>query len=58
MNGRIRAVGRSAHLELQTKEFFSLIFDERHLVSGRNTMQLYEVRHSGPNLALAPLGGR
>ena len=58
VNGRIRAVGRSAHLDRNTKELFSLIFDERHLVSGRNTVQLYEVRRSGPNVALAPLGGR
>lgn len=58
VNGTIRAVGRTAHLETRAKEYFSLIFDERHLLSGRNTMQLYEVRRSGPNLALAPLGGR
>lgn len=58
VNGRIRAVGRSAHLDNRPKEHFTLIFDERHLRSGRNTMQLYEVRHFGPNLALAPLGGR
>ena len=58
VNGRIVAVGRSAHLDNRTKEYFTLIFDERHLLSGPNTMQLYEVRRVGQSLALAPLGGR
>ena len=60
VNGTIRAVGRTAHLENVKgfdDEYFSLIVDERHLRSGRNEMQLYEVVRQGPALALAPLGG-
>ena len=58
VNGRIRAVGRTVRLDGVPKEFFSLVFDHRHLLRGRNTMQLYEVRRSGTALALAALGGR
>jgi hypothetical protein len=52
VNGRIRAVGRSFHLDGRRMEFFSLIVPESALHAGRNSVELFEVRADG---ALAQL---
>jgi Sulfatase len=47
VNGRIRAVGRSFHLDGRRMEFFSLIVPESALHAGRNSVELFEVRADG-----------
>jgi hypothetical protein len=47
VNGRIRAVGRSFHLDGRRMEFFSLIVPESALHPGRNRVQLFEVAADG-----------
>jgi hypothetical protein len=53
VNGRIRAVGRSFHLDGRAMEFFSLIVPESALRTGRNRVELFEVHTDG---SLARLG--
>ena len=59
VNGRIRAVGRSFHLETSAIEWFSLTFPESALRRRDNEVRLYEVRAAGEDDdALALLGER
>jgi sulfatase-like protein len=54
LNGRIVATGRSFRLMGSPNERFSLLYPDRHLRPGANTLELYEVL---PSAALRPLGG-
>lgn len=54
VNGRIRAVGRSFHLDGRRAEFFSLIVPETAIREGRNEIELFEVREGGDLVALRP----
>jgi sulfatase-like protein len=47
VNGRIRAVGRSFHLDGRAMEFFSLIVPGSALRRGRNHVELFEVSADG-----------
>ena len=52
LNGRVRAVGRSFHLNGRRPEFFSLIVPETSLRRGRNDLSLVEVRPGGRLVSL------
>lgn len=56
VNGRIRAVARSFHMQDNPAEYFSLTFPGAHLRRGANTFELFEV--TGARGALALLGAR
>jgi hypothetical protein len=47
VNGRIRAVGRSFDLWVKRREFFSFMVPETTLRTGRNRVELFEVRPDG-----------
>ena len=53
VNGRIEAVGRSFRLEDQPQEWFSLMVPETAVRTGRNTVELFEVRADGTLARLA-----
>jgi hypothetical protein len=52
VNGRIRAVGRSFHLDGRRPEFFSLMVPETALRRGRNALELVEVGPGGQLVAV------
>jgi len=52
VNGRIHAVGRSFDLWWKGREYFSVMVPERSLHTGRNRIEVFEVRAGG---ALVPL---
>ena len=56
VNGRIQAVGRSFRLRGRRFEYFSLIVPETALRSGRNSLQLLEVRPGGGLVSLLRTG--
>ncbi len=56
VNGRIQAVGRSFRLRGRRFEYFSLIVPESALRSGRNSLQLLEVRPGGGLVSLLRTG--
>ncbi|MEA2333422.1 MAG: hypothetical protein QOH58_3560 [Thermoleophilaceae bacterium] len=53
VNGRIRAVGRSFHLDGRRAEFFSLLVPESALRPGHNAVEVLEVTPGGTLVALA-----
>lgn len=52
VNGRIRAVGRSFRLRGRAAEYFSLMVPETALRTGRNSVELLEVRPDGELVSL------
>jgi hypothetical protein len=56
VNGRIRAVGRSFRLRGRTTEYFSLLVPEDSLRTGRNVIELFEVRRGERLVPLARTG--
>jgi hypothetical protein len=54
VNGRIVATDHGFHLVDSATENFSLLYPERYVRAGANTLELYEVL---PGPLLRPLGG-
>jgi hypothetical protein len=54
VNGRIQAVGRTFRLRGRTAEYFSLLVPETALRTGRDSLELLELRRDG---TLVPLAG-